>query len=238
MSCPCRSLSSLFAAIVLVAGARNLPADPPRTDDSVNFRVFMRQGGWCWFQDPRVILHDGKLIIGGVEGNGSGDAVVGIYDLQQHQSVGRVVLHKGFRRDDHNSPVFYLRGDGRVLAVYALHGNNKIHYYRISDVSVDPVNDDQAARGRSPLKLFESWACGVPIVTADVGDRKSLLSNPPAGLLSRAGDADSLARSIDRILENHSLADTLSANGLIQVERYYWDVLAKRLENIYHAITA
>lgn len=111
-------------------------------------------------------------------------------------------------------------------------------YYRISDVSVDPVYDDQAARGRSPLKLFESWACGVPIVTADVGDRKSLLSDPPAGLLSRAGDADSLARSIDRILENPSLADSLRSNGLIQVEQYYWDVLAKRLENIYHAITA
>ena len=111
-------------------------------------------------------------------------------------------------------------------------------YYRLSDISVDPVYDDQAARGRSPLKLFESWACGVPIVTADVGDRKSLLSDPPAGLLSRAGDADSLARSIDRILENPSLAETLRANGFIQVQQYYWDVLAKRLENIYHSITA
>ena len=111
-------------------------------------------------------------------------------------------------------------------------------YYRISDVSVDPVYDDQAARGRSPLKLFESWACGVPIVTADVGDRKSLLSNPPAGVLSQAGDAESLARSIERILENHLLAETLRANGFIQVENYYWDVLAKQLENIYRSITA
>ena len=110
-------------------------------------------------------------------------------------------------------------------------------YYRLSDISVDPVYDDKAARGRSPLKLFESWACGVPIVTADVGDRKSLLSDPPAGLLSRAGDADSLARSIDRILENPSLAETIRANGFIQVEQYYWDVLAKRLENVYRSIT-
>ena len=46
-------------------------------------------------------------------------------------------------------------------------------YYALVDVSVDPVYDNEAAKGRSPLKLFESWSCGVPFVTADVGDRKS-----------------------------------------------------------------
>jgi glycosyltransferase involved in cell wall biosynthesis len=30
-------------------------------------------------------------------------------------------------------------------------------YYALAEVSLDPVYDDAAARGRSPLKLFESW---------------------------------------------------------------------------------
>lgn len=45
------------------------------------------------------------------------------------------------------------------------------YYYKLADITVDPVYDDIAAKARSPLKIFESWACGVPVVTSPVGDR-------------------------------------------------------------------
>lgn len=32
----------------------------------------MYNAGWCWFQDPRAIIQDGKLVIGSVAGNGIG----------------------------------------------------------------------------------------------------------------------------------------------------------------------
>ena len=104
-----------------------------RSEDPHQFAVFLPEGGWCWFQDPRAIIHKNTLLIGGVQGNGTGDAVVGVYDLKTRRQLGRVVLHEDFKRDDHNCPVFYVRPDGRVLAVYALHGNNRKHYYRISE---------------------------------------------------------------------------------------------------------
>ena len=47
-------------------------------------------------------------------------------------------------------------------------------YYSVADVSVDPADDSPASSGRAPLKIFESWAMGVPVVTSDVGDRKML----------------------------------------------------------------
>lgn len=114
------------------AGDANGKPSYDRTRDPHGLQIFMQEGGWCWFQDPRVIIHDGRLIIGGVRGNGSDDAVVGVYDLKEKTLLRRIVLHAGFKHDDHNAPAFYVRPDGRVLAVYALHGNNKIHYYRIS----------------------------------------------------------------------------------------------------------
>lgn len=106
-------------------------------------------------------------------------------------------------------------------------------YYYLADVSVDPVNDDNAARGRSPLKLFESWACGIPFVSADVGDRRMLLGSPPAGLLAQPGDAESMASAIQQILSNPGMAETFRQRGLERVEQYYWDKLAKQLETIY-----
>jgi glycosyltransferase involved in cell wall biosynthesis len=106
-------------------------------------------------------------------------------------------------------------------------------YYRAVQVSVDPVYDNDAARGRSPLKLFESWACGVPFVTSDVGDRRLLAGSPLAALLARPGDPGALAEAILQVLEHPGLAETLRARGLERVADYYWDRLAIELEAIY-----
>lgn len=106
-------------------------------------------------------------------------------------------------------------------------------YYKISHVSIDPVYDNDAARGRSPLKLFESWATGTPFITADVGDRGQLIGEPPAGLLTEPGDPNSLARAIDKVLSNGTLQDELINRGLERVKEYYWDRLAVKIESLY-----
>lgn len=112
------------------------------------------------------------------------------------------------------------------------------HYYHLAQVSIDPVLEDDAARGRSPLKLFESWACGVPFVSCDVGDRRRLLSaesadQPIAGLLAEPGNASSLAEQILRVLQDTDLAAELAQVGRQRAEDYYWDVLTKNLEQVY-----
>ena len=106
-------------------------------------------------------------------------------------------------------------------------------YYQLADVTVDPIRDDDAARGRSPLKLFESWASGVPFVSADVGDRRRLLGDPPAGLLASSADPDSLASEILTVLTHADLANSLSLRGKQRIEDYYWDRLSKQLNDLY-----
>jgi len=69
----------LFAAF----GVRGEPVAShyDRAADPHKFTVFMEESGYCWFEDPRVIVNNGKLIIGAVQGNGGGPAHVGVYDL-------------------------------------------------------------------------------------------------------------------------------------------------------------
>lgn len=105
------------------------------------------------------------------------------------------------------------------------------NYYALSDVSVDPVNDDVAARARSPLKLFESWASAVPFVSGDVGDRRSLLGEPPAGVLVRPGDAAALAGGILQVLSDPEFAHELTKRGLERVKSFDWNVLGRILAN-------
>lgn len=129
-----RTWGPSVAALLLCAAAGHAvePACYDRAADKHPFTVFMEQAGWCWYQDPRAIIHDGKLLLGAVRGNGLGEARVGIYDLRAKQRVGSVILHPEMDRDDHNSPVFSIRKDGSVLASYARHGRDAYHRSRIS----------------------------------------------------------------------------------------------------------
>ena len=105
-------------------------------------------------------------------------------------------------------------------------------YYLIADVSVEPARDTLAARGRSPLKLFESWASGTPCVTTDVGDRRYLLGHPPAGKLVHP-DANSLAYGILDILQNPEEAERIRRLGLERITSFFWDQLVLEFLRVY-----
>lgn len=100
-------------------------------------------------------------------------------------------------------------------------------YYRLAQVSVDPVYDNDAARGRCPLKMFESWACGVPFVTAPVGDRKLLAGEPPAAAFALPGDSHSLAQAIVGLLRQPQQAQDLAARGEQRAGQFRWDRLTE-----------
>lgn len=105
-------------------------------------------------------------------------------------------------------------------------------YYLLADVSVEPARDTPAARGRSPLKLFESWASGTPCVTTDVGDRRYLLGQPPAGKLV-SPNADSLAYGILDVLQSPEEAEHLRRLGLERVASFFWDQLVFEFVRVY-----
>jgi hypothetical protein len=129
-------LFALFAAAMAA-----LPAQPVVLSDD---------GGWCWYEDERVVVHSGKLIAGTVaagtrDPNRKGNIEAVSYDLK----TGRIhvaVLHSSSVpderkrwHDDHNSPAFLPLKDGRLLAMYSKHGPEERIYYRISERPHDPA---------------------------------------------------------------------------------------------------
>jgi len=100
-------------------------------------------------------------------------------------------------------------------------------YYALADVTVDPVHDDDAARGRSPLKMFESWICGVPFVTMDVGERAYLMGEPPAGVLVAAKSETEIVNNLLKILLQPDWGEEMIRLGYQRVEHFTWDRLAK-----------
>lgn len=110
-------------------------------------------------------------------------------------------------------------------------------FYAISDVTVDPVYDNEAARGRCPLKMFESWACGVPFVTADVGDRKELAGNPPAAYLVAGGNVESLAGGLTGLLQDPALMVKIRQVATDRVENYSWTKIVEKSHWIFSKFT-
>jgi glycosyltransferase involved in cell wall biosynthesis len=106
-------------------------------------------------------------------------------------------------------------------------------YLSLASVSVDPVYDNEVARARSPLKIFESMALGVPVVTGAVGDRAELLDDGHAGILVEPGDASSLAQGILIALADETQRMELASACEDYIQSYTWAALAARWKTVY-----
>ncbi len=74
--------------------------------------------GWCWFQDERVLIDRGHLLLAGV--GSEGDITVTRYEIDSGKTEV-VVLHERLQANDHAVPGLMILPDGRILAVYSQH---------------------------------------------------------------------------------------------------------------------
>lgn len=111
-------------------------------------------------------------------------------------------------------------------------------YYQLADISVDPVNDTLADRGRCPLKIFESWQMGVPVVTADVGDRRLLAGDPPALALVKPGSPEALAAELDRLINSPSVLLALKSIAKDRAQGFDWSKISLEAKNEFDKLIA
>lgn len=123
--------------------------------------------------------------------------------------------------------------EGRAFLLGRVKPDVAPYYLAMGDVSVDPVVDDPVARARSPLKIVESLAVRVPVVTGDVGDRAEYLGNGLAGILVKPGDAEALTDGLLGVLTDEDRAYAMAQAAQEMRERYYWDVLIHDFCKIY-----
>lgn len=101
-------------------------------------------GAWCWFQDQRALVYQGHLIVGSVA-NGryapdrKGDIDLVLYHFETGR-IRRIELHDRLQADDHAAPALLVLPDGRMLAVYAKHGQENRFYYRMTSSAEDLTN--------------------------------------------------------------------------------------------------
>jgi glycosyltransferase involved in cell wall biosynthesis len=105
--------------------------------------------------------------------------------------------------------------------------------YAASHIVVDPVDDDDVARARSPLKIAESLAMGIPVVTGDVGDRAMMLGEGQAGVLVKPGCPESLAEGIISLLTDQERYAWASEQARVISPRFCWEHLAAEFVKVF-----
>lgn len=106
-------------------------------------------------------------------------------------------------------------------------------------VSVAPLiecsrNLDQ---GCSPLKIFESMACGTPVIASDLPVVREIIKHNENGTLVRAGRPAELARAIRILLDYPDLRKTLSENARQTiVDQFTWEKIEFDLAKLYDQV--
>jgi phosphatidylinositol alpha-mannosyltransferase len=88
------------------------------------------------------------------------------------------------------------------------------------------------------MVLTRAFACAVPVVASDIPGYRAVMTED-TGELVTPGDDQALADALVGLLENEPRRRALGESARrIAVERYSWDKIAERLEQIYRRVAA
>jgi len=85
-----------------------------------------------------------------------------------------------------------------------------------------------------PVVILESYACGVPVLSTDVGGIREHM-NKDLGILIESEDEESLYQSLDRLLDNYKEYDAAKIRAYA-VDHFSNEVIGKQLFEVYTSV--
>lgn len=98
--------------------------------------------------------------------------------------------------------------------------NEVPHYLERGDIFVNTTNIDN-----TPVSVMEAMACGLCVVTTDVGGIPFLVQHERQALLSPPDAVAEMAANVRRLIGDPQLAERLSRDGRRLVETWDWSVI-------------
>lgn len=96
-----------------------------------------------------------------------------------------------------------------------------------SDIFINTTNFESFG-----LSLLEAAACGLPIVTTDVGELKYLYEDNKDALLVQRDDISGMVEKINRLICNPELSEKLSVNGRLKSENFVWENMKLKWKHV------
>lgn len=104
-----------------------------------------------------------------------------------------------------------------------------VNYYNALDLYLVTSREEGG-----PKAILECWATGVPLVSTRVGMIPDFSVDKEDVLLTEVEDVKELIRNTETIISNRNWVRKLIKNGLLKVQNYSWEKIAKQYyERIY-----
>jgi glycosyltransferase involved in cell wall biosynthesis len=146
-----------------------------------------------------------------------------------------------------------IAGDGaeRERVVDAARHDSRIRYlgtvpYRdvpglvagsLAGLSLKTAVEGRTETGMSPLKLYETLACGVPAIVTEYHGQADVVRDHDCGIIVSQGDPSGLARAVARVAADESQRRVWGANGRRAVEeKHSWDERAGRIDQLLRSV--
>jgi glycosyltransferase involved in cell wall biosynthesis len=107
----------------------------------------------------------------------------------------------------------------------------------LARISVCPLLEIPKFRNNIPVKVFESWACGIPVVCSDLAPIRPFFKGHKFGFLVKPGSVHALADRLEQLLNNpEETAQMGRAARNAVVDRYNNNYESKKLLAFYKRV--
>lgn len=100
--------------------------------------------------------------------------------------------------------------------------------YKHADIALNPSTVDNM-----PNSVLEALACGLPVVSTNVGGVPFIVTHGETALLVSPGQPEEMAEAILRVIEDVPLRARMVAKGLQAVQQYSWAAVRLELAQAY-----
>lgn len=104
--------------------------------------------------------------------------------------------------------------------------------YQSASVMLNPSRVDN-----QPVSILEAFACGVPVVSTNVGGVPRVAEDGRTALLVPPGDPVAMAQALVRVATETGLAERLGAAGQAESRRYTWPAARLAWLDLYRRVT-
>lgn len=118
--------------------------------------------------------------------------------------------------------------DDRVIFTGMIPYSKVPTYISAMDIGIIPFKEGEVASNALPLKLFEYFACGKPVICSELSPILTNFSD----IVLFASNHEEYTTNIEKLWNDKDLRDKLGRKGREISENYNWESITKKLENI------
>lgn len=105
-----------------------------------------------------------------------------------------------------------------------------VDLYHGADVMLNPSRVDNM-----PNSVLEAMACGLPVISSNVGGVPYIVHHGRTALLVEPDNAEQMAQAIRDLYHDQALREGLANRGLHEVAQYYWSAVRLKWLSLYRS---